>query len=878
MSGPEFATGFDRAPPFSIEAETSILGAALIDRDAIPRALEFVSDGLFYREAHRRLFRGMVRLYERSEAIDVITLSEDLRNTGELDAAGGLPYLAELLDAVPTAANVEYHAKIVRDRAQLRSLIELSSAAIRDAYDPGDRTVQEIFDEAEQRILSAAEGSRKGGLVKLKDSLWGTFESIEKLQDSEGGISGVASGFSDLDRMTTGFQKGDLVIVAGRPSMGKTAWSLNVAATAAIGHSLPTAVFSLEMSRDQLTQRFLCAEGRVDSQNVRRGRLSPEEYQRLAGAAGHLNTAPIWIDDSPIATVLEIRATCRRLQSDLGKEGKGLGLVLVDYIQLMTGGARSESRIEEISAISRGLKALARELDTAVVAISQLSRNPDQRPDKRPVLSDLRDCLPGDATIDAVDGRRVPVSRIVDGERPEVWAIDERGKMQPRKVVDAWVVGERDVCELRTRTGRRLRATPGHRVMTSSGWKEVGDLKPGEWIALTRKQDTGERTATMSAEMATLLGWLIGDGNLQGTAELTVANKEMVEVARALVSSAFGMGIKSAHQRRDTEAMRVWISDGPKGPGGNPATNWLREIGAWGHKGIEKRIPEIIFTQPNDIIAAFLRGLFHADGSLKAPKKGSRISVSFSTICEGIARDVQVLLQRLGMGSSVHRQDHTRTGFRASTPWIYAVHVGERENVSRFIQHVGFLGSKQDRAEGLVSEKQNEAGSIDRLPPEVNQRVRELKEERGLSWRQIGWREQGKAPTRSKILEVGNRLRDAELIDWATSDLTWDRVERVEPSRRERVYDITVEGLSCFVSGGIVCHNSGAIEQDADAVLFLYRPEYYAPQEKKAELEGVAELIVAKQRNGPTGTVGLYWHKHYTRFESVTKEQLEPEW
>lgn len=378
--------GYDRRPPFSAEAEVSVLGGMLIDRDAVARAIEHVNDSMFFRESHRRLFRSMARLFERGDVIDVITVSEDLKKTGELEGIGGLEYLAQLLDAVPTAANIEYHARIVREKALLRRLIDASSQIIRDVYEQGERQVEEIMDLAEARIFQVAQTHSREGFVWIKEILWPTFEHIERLQESGTGMTGVPTGFPDLDHMTTGLQKGDLIIVAARPSMGKTSWVMNVAQTAAIEHGTTVAIFSLEMSKEQLVQRLLCSEGRVDSQKLRQGRLSPEEYQRLAAAAGHLNTAPLWIDDSPGSTVLEMRAKARRLKSETD-----LGLLIVDYMQLMSSNGKAENRVQEVSEISRGLKALARELEVPVVALSQLSRAPEQRPDRRPQLSDLRE-------------------------------------------------------------------------------------------------------------------------------------------------------------------------------------------------------------------------------------------------------------------------------------------------------------------------------------------------------------------------------------------------------------------------------------------------------------------------------------------------------
>ncbi|HZD03341.1 MAG TPA: replicative DNA helicase [Longimicrobiales bacterium] len=378
--------GYDRRPPFSAEAEISVLGGMLIDRDAVVRAVEVVNDSMFFREAHRRLFRAMARLFERGDVIDVVTVAEELKKTGDLEPSGGLEYLAELVDAVPTAANIGYHARIVREKALLRRLIDASSQIIRDVYEQGERDVDEIMDQAESRIFQVAQSHAREGFVWIKEILWPTFEHIERLQESAGGITGVSTGFPDLDRMTTGLQKGDLVIVAARPSMGKTSWVMNVAQNAAIEHDVPVAIFSLEMSKEQLVQRLLCSEGRVDAQKLRRGKLTAEEYQRLAAAAGHLNTAPLWIDDSPGTTVLEMRAKARRRKSETD-----LGLLVIDYMQLMGSGARYDSRVQEVSEISRGLKALARELDLPVVALSQLSRQPEQRTDKKPQLSDLRE-------------------------------------------------------------------------------------------------------------------------------------------------------------------------------------------------------------------------------------------------------------------------------------------------------------------------------------------------------------------------------------------------------------------------------------------------------------------------------------------------------
>ena len=376
----------DRTAPRAPEAEQAVIAAMLMDTDAILRASEHVDDTMFYDERHRRIFRAMIAISQRSEVVDPVTLGNELNRRGELDASGGKEYIGELIDAVPTAANVEYHAKIVKEKALLRRLIETSTTIITEAFQ-GRATAEELLDDAEQRIFQVSQQRGLQGFTRVKELMWPTMERIEALQRGGKTITGVASGFTDLDELTSGFQPADLVIVAARPSMGKTALVLNIAQYAAIEKNVPVAVFSLEMSKESLVQRMLTAEGRVDAQKMRKGLLRDEDYSRLARAAGILSGAPIWIDDSAGITLLEIRSKARRLKAD-----QDIGMVVIDYLQLIQGPTSSESRQQEISQISRSLKALAKELAVPVIALSQLSRAPEQRAgDHRPQLSDLRE-------------------------------------------------------------------------------------------------------------------------------------------------------------------------------------------------------------------------------------------------------------------------------------------------------------------------------------------------------------------------------------------------------------------------------------------------------------------------------------------------------
>jgi replicative DNA helicase len=375
-----------RTAPWNNEAEQAVLGAMLLDQDAALRAAELVKDSMFYREPHRRLYRAMVALTEQRVVIDHVTLRDELLRRNELDAVGGTAYLAELLESVPTAANVEYHCRIIKEKAVLRRLIETSTQIVAEAYD-GQLTASELLDAAESRIFTISQSRGQEGFTRLKEMLWPTMERIETLQKSGQKVTGVPSGFVDLDDKTTGFQRSELVIVAARPSMGKTAFCLNIATNAAIEMDKGVAIFSLEMSKEALVQRMLCAEARVDSQRVRQGMLQDSDFTRLARAAGILQNCKIWIDDTPALTLLEMRSKARRLKAD-----NDVSMLIVDYLQLMRTAERAESRVQEISEISRSLKALARELEVPVIALSQLSRASEQRGgDRKPILSDLRD-------------------------------------------------------------------------------------------------------------------------------------------------------------------------------------------------------------------------------------------------------------------------------------------------------------------------------------------------------------------------------------------------------------------------------------------------------------------------------------------------------
>lgn len=373
-----------RTPPHNIEAEQSLLGAMILDKDAIGDGSEIVKPEDFYKEAHREIFEAIIDLYNLNEPVDLITLSNGLEARGVLTRVGGIGYLSDLTSAGAAATNARYYAKIVEEKSILRRLIRASSEIVEKGYGAEDPAA--LLDLAETRIFDISQKRAKDGFVQIQSVLMTTFDQIENLYMTGSATTGLSSGFIDIDRKTAGLQRSDLILIAARPSMGKTAFAINVCQNAALHSNATVAIFSLEMSKEQLVQRMLSGESHIPIQNLRTGRLEAEDWPKLVNAMGPLSKAGVYIDDTPAITVTEMRAKCRRLKME-----KGLHLIMIDYLQLMSGGSKVESRQQEISQISRNLKALAREMDCPVIALSQLSRAPELRADHRPILSDLRE-------------------------------------------------------------------------------------------------------------------------------------------------------------------------------------------------------------------------------------------------------------------------------------------------------------------------------------------------------------------------------------------------------------------------------------------------------------------------------------------------------
>jgi replicative DNA helicase len=643
-----------KLPPHSLEAEQSVLGGLMLDNDAADRIGDVLGAEDFYSDGHRFVYRHIIQLIAEGKPADVVTVSEALVSTQKLDYVGGLAYLGALAQNVPTAANIRHYANIVRERSILRQLAATATDIAEAAFNPLGRSAKMVLDEAEAKVLHIAEQGARGSrnFQEIGKLLAVVVERIETLynRDDPSDVTGVPTGFSDLDRMTSGFQPGDLIVVAGRPSMGKTALALNIGEHVALNTGMPVAVFSMEMGATQLAMRLIGSVGKLDQHKLRTGRLGPEDWDKLSTALGRLNEAPILIDETPALNAIEVRSRARRLMKQYGK----LGLVIVDYLQLMQATTQGENRATEISEISRSMKSLARELSVPVVACSQLNRSLEQRPNKRPVMSDLRECVTGDTLVNLADGRRVPIRELV-GKRPEVFAMNDDQRLTMARSDLVWSKGIKPVFRVSLASGRMIRATGEHRLLAQDGWRKISDLNAGATLAIARQLP----------EPCAPIEW----------------------PDHAVVKSAMG---------RQGVTQRAMAAAGGTSYGGNAHFNF--------------------------------------------------------------------------------------------------------------------------------------------------------------------------APSRETMKSYARLLDDPQLARWAASDLYWDRVVAIDAAGEEEVFDLTVPGPACWLADGIVSHNSGAIEQDADVILFIYRDEVYNSESPD---KGTAEIIIGKQRNGPIGTIRLTFLGEYTRFENA---------
>jgi len=865
----EMTTSGQPLPPHNLQAEQSVIGSLLLDRDAIIGVSQILQPDDFYADAHRIIYGVIADLYERRQPADYVTLTDELERRDLLSRVGGRGYLPALAADVPIAAHALYYAEIVARLATLRRLIDAGQRIVGIGYDEA-RSAEDAVDSAEKELFAVAQRRNTHGFASIREVLTSILERLDYVHENRDAVAGVPTGFVQLDKLTGGFQRSDLIILAARPAVGKTALALSLCHNTAVRYKSRVAIFSLEMSAEQLVQRLLCMEGGLDSARLRTGHITEEEWGRLMQAAAALAETDIYIDDTASISTLEMRSKARRLHSE-----RPLDLVIVDYLQLMQGGVTAnENRVQEISKISRDLKGLARELQVPVLSLSQVSRAVDSRADHKPLLSDLREsgCLSGDTPVYLPDqGVYRPISKLVGQSGFRVLGVNTRTwQLESAVATNAFATGVKPVFKLVTRLGRSIRATANHKFLTIDGWKRLDELTVGGRVVVPRVLPGPTEQTMGDAELA-LLGHLIGDGCTlpRHTIQYTTRELELAELVAGLATKVFGDAVAPRiSQERQWYQVYLVASEGLTHGKRNPITTWLNELGVFGLRSHEKHIPEKVFAQPANAIALFLRHLWATDGCIHVGTGRTALPlVYYASSSEPLARHVQSLLLRLSINTNLYRRSQQGKGRDQ-----YHVAFRGKTDIEHFLSTVGALGQRRGAQQHAIRDFFNGRSSLAKqdiipadvwklfVPPaqpslEVGQRV-----QRGGSAVQLPIR-RDRNLSRERAARVAQTAGFELLARLAASQVYWDEIVSIEPDGEEQVYDLTVDELHNFVASDIACHNS--IEQDADVVMFIYRDKVYNPDTEK---EHIADLIVAKHRNGPTGQMELFFNESQTRF------------
>ena len=997
----------DRTPPQDMAAEQSVLGSMLISKDAISEVTERVRGTDFYRPSHETIHDAIIDLYGRSEPVDMVTVAAELQRRGELQKVGGAPYLHTLSANVPIAANAGYYAEIVREKSVLRRLVDAGTKIVQIGY-AGEGEVDDIVDQAQAEVFKLAEKRSGEDYAPLSDIMDGVLDEIEAIGNRESGIYGVPTGFADLDELTNGLHKGQMIIVAARPAMGKalaldtplptpTGWTTMadvavgdllydaegrptrvVAATdvmtgrpcfevefsdgsrivadaehqwlttalatgrrgvvttvelaadvgavhviampdgsevkvadveavdsvpvrcvqvdnddhlylagrsmipthnstlaldfcraASIHNNLTSVFFSLEMTRSEITMRLLSAEAKVPLNHIRNGAMGDDDWTKLARKMGEVSSAPVFIDDSPNMTMMEIRAKARRL-----KQKHDLQLIVIDYLQLMSSGKKVESRQLEVSEFSRQIKLLAKELEVPIIALSQLNRGSEQRADKRPAMSDLREsgCLTAETRLLRADtNAEISLGELMETGATDipVWALDERLKLVPRTLTHAFPSGTKATYRVTLSSGRTVEATGNHPFLTYDGWVPLAELTVGSRVGSVRHVPPPLQITPRDPDEIVLLAHLLGDGSFVKRQPLRYASIDEANLAVVAEAAHRRFGITAV--RDDYPAARVTtlrlpapfrLARGRR----NPIAAWLDEDGLFGLRSHEKFVPDWVFGLPKDQVGLFLRHLWATDGCVHLDEKRRMGRVYYASTSRRLADDVARLLARYNVFTRIKRS--RKAGYRDG----WQVHVVGAENQLRFLDEIGVHGARGEQVTRLAAALRDVRPNtnLDTVPQEVWGRVRQELAERQMTHREFAtamgtsfggstmWKH---APSRERLAKVAGVLGDADLEVLATNDVYWDAIASVEPLGEQAVYDATVLGVHNFVANGIALHNS--IEQDADMVILLHREDAY---EKESTRPGEADLLVVKHRNGPTRDITVAFQGHYSRF------------
>lgn len=868
---PEPGIEYERTPPQDVLAEQCTLGGMLLSKDAVADVVEILNTEDFYKPAHAIIYDAICDKYARGEPADAITLAAALTDSGDLGKIGGAPYLHTLISSVPTAANASYYARIVSERAVLRRLIEAGTRVVQLGYGAaagGGRDIDDLVDLAQQAVYDVTERRVSEDFAVLSELLQPTLDEIEAVGESGGAMTGVPTGFADLDRLLNGLQPGQLIIVAGRPGAGKSTAAMDFIRHASLHHQQAAAMFSLEMSKVEIVMRVLSAETRVPLHVLRSGGLSDDDWTRLARRMGEIAEAPLFVDDTPSMTLMEIRAKARRL-----KQRHNLKLIVVDYLQLMSSPKRVESRQQEVSEISRGMKLLAKEVECPVIAVAQLNRGPEQRTDKRPQLSDLREsgCVTAETRLLRADtNTEITVGELMakDVKNIPVWAMDERLRMVPRTLTHAFPSGRKEAYRVTLASGKQVEATANHPFLTVDGWIPLGELTSGSRVATPRSIPDPQSTIVWPDAEVVMLAHMIGDGSMVAGQPIRYASIDEQNLkAVSLAAEHFGItAVRDEYPAARVTTLRMpapyRLARGKR----NPIAAWLDSLGLFDKRSHEKFVPKGVFSLPKDQVAQFLRHLWATDGSVLVNKDRTGGAIRYSSTSRRLIDDVSLLLSRFDIVGRV--RIHQPTSYRPQ----YTLDVSGRDHQLRFLREISVHGDRLIAATQLQAILSRSAANTntDTVPREIWQRVRTTLADRGMPHRRFAsemdiafcgntlWRH---SVSRGRLTRVATVLADKDLELLATNDVFWDEIKSIESIGERDVFDATVLGDHNFIANSVCLHNS--LEQDADVVILLHRDDYY---DKESPRAGEADFIVAKHRNGATDTITVAAQLHLSRF------------
>lgn len=870
-----------RVPPQALDAEESVLGCILLDGKTMIRVGDILRPEDFYKKEHRVIYQAMLTLFSRTEAIDILSVANFLKEESVLDAVGGNAYLASLVNSVPTPAHALHYAKIVKRKKALRDLIDASHAIAELGWSESE-DIDKLLDEAEQRIFAISQRTLTQEFMPVSNILGETYERIEKLsQHEDGTLRGTPTGFVDLDNKLSGLNDSDLILLAARPSIGKTSFALDVARHVAVNEKKPVGIFSLEMSQSQVVDRLLAAEGKVNTWRLRSGRLSSEDFERLRDALDRLSRAPLFIDDSPTITALQMRTLARRLQAE-----HGLSLIIVDYLQLVESTINSDSMVQQVTEISRSLKAMARELNVPVLALSQLSRAVESRPNQIPRLSDLREsgCLTGDTLLMRADtGERIPIKNLVGKTNIPVYSLNEKTwKIEPRRISKVFPSGKKKVFALTTRSGRTIKASANHPFRVLGGWKRLDELSTKEHIALPRMQAPKKPRSNLSDDELILLAHLIGDGCVlpRQPVHYTSADPKNISIVSQAAQNLFDITPRVVQQKN---WWHVYLPSPYRLTHNrrHPITRWFEKLGIERVRSYRKKLPDALFTCDTPQIRLFLHHLWATDGSILWKRLRGRkpaTSIYYATTSKTLAEQIQHLLVRLEIKSTMRTV--TKGNYRPG----YQLHIQGAASQLRFLKEVGCYGDRGKTILKMIQalEKIAPNPNTDIIPKDAWRTLITAEKERAQqSWRDLsanidtaycGNTLFKSGLSRQRMQRVAKALNSAPLMHLATSDVYWDEIVSIEPLGAEEVFDATVPETHNFIANDIIVHNS--LEQDSDVVMFIWREDKVKPDTPN---KGVTEIQIAKHRNGPTGKVMLRFDEEHATFWNLDRVHEAPD-